>query len=145
MPSDFPPLQSQQAKFDAIGFEQVKTDVQQIALQVNQGEPMLLSGYDRIFIPRAGRARCFGIATLSTVSSSTAYHLLSVLRSGQSESGITVDTRAAELVAYREFSLGEVDVSQGTLLQLDIAVTGAPAPTLSSANIALRCELTERL
>lgn len=145
MPSEYPPLQSQNAPFTEEGFEQVKTDLQQVALQINRGDPVMLNGSDRIFIPKAGRAACFMVANQSTVSSSTAYHLFQVLRSGQAESGIVVDTRAAELVAYREVSLGEVDVSQGTLLEVSITVTGAPAPTLSTANIALRCELTERL
>lgn len=145
MPSEYPPLQSQNATFDEDGFELIKTDVQQMALQINRNPPTLLSGYDRIFIPRAGRASVFMVANVATVSSSTQYHLFSILRGGQSESGITVDTRAAELVAYQEVSLGQVDVSQGTLLELSIAVTGAPAPTLSIANTAIRCELTERL
>jgi hypothetical protein len=145
MPSEYPPLQSQNASFDADGFEAVKTDLQQMALQVNRGAPLLLNGQDRIFIPRAGRVSCFMVANLATVSSSTAYHLFQILRSGQAESGIVVDTRASELVAYREVSLGQVTVSQGTLLQLSISVTGAPTPTLSTANIALRCELTEGL
>ena len=116
-----------------------------MALQVNQGKPLFLNGQDRVFVPRAGRAACFLVANLSTVSTSLNYHLFQVLRGGQAESGIIVDTRAAELSAYVAVSLGEVDVSQNTLLEVSIAVTGAPAPTLSSANIALRCELTERL
>ncbi len=145
MPSEYPPLQSQNATFDAEGFEEVKTDLQQMALQVNQGKPLLLNGMDRIFIPRAGRAACFLVANLATVSSSLNYHLFQILRSGQAESGIIVDTRAAELSAYVAVSLGEVDASQNTMLEVSITVVGAPVPTLSSANIALRCELTERL
>lgn len=145
MPNKFPPLQSGNAQFDAPGFEAVKTDLKQIVTRIGDAQDLYLSGAERVMAPAQGLATCFMASDTATVSSSTNYHIFKVLRGGQDESGISIDTRVNELAAYKEYCLGQVFVGQGGVLKVDIAVTGAPVPTLSVANITLRCVLSPRM
>lgn len=145
MPDKFPPLQSNNAQFDATGFEAVKTDLKVMVTRIGVGQDLHLTGADRVMAPVQGRATCFMASDTATVSSSANYHLFKVLRGGQDETGISIDTRVNELVAYKEYCLGEVSVGPGGHLKVSIAVTGAPVPTLSAANITLRCVLSPRM
>lgn len=140
--NSLPPLQSQSAKFDAEGFEAVKSDLQQLSVLVRQDTAIPIAAGDRFLVPRTGIAQLFLSANLATVSSSTAYHTITCIRSGQSETGISLVTTANEIVAYQEYFMGEIPVSQGNTIAVSVSVTGAPVPTLSSDNFSLRCELT---
>jgi hypothetical protein len=147
--NDLPPLQSQDSQFDAKGFEDVKTDLQTLSILGRQERIIHLSGGDRLVVPVDGTANLYTVSDTATTSSSTAYHTITCLRSGQSISTITDNanalvTTANELVAYEEYFMGTVPVSQGNVLKVNVAVTGAPTPTLSSDNFGLRCELTPR-
>lgn len=141
-PSSFPSLQSQSAKFDADGFTAVKADLQQLSVQVGQGTSIPIAAGSRFLVPRTGTAQFWVSSDTATVSSASAYHTITCLRSGQSETGISLVTSANELVAYQEYFMGEIPVSQGNTVAVSVSVTGSPAPTLSSANFSLRCELT---
>lgn len=136
------PLVSQAARFDAEGFELLKTDLRSLGQLLGSGSTIYLSGTDRVCIPVSGKARFFCVCDTTTVSTGIAYHILSLLRSGQSETGISLDTRTVELAQYGLNYLGEVTVGRGNFCKLNIAVTGAPVPLLSSANFALFCQLT---
>lgn len=140
--SNLPPLQSQSAKFDKEGFEAVKADMQTLSVLANQDNTIHIAAGDRFLVPRTGIAQLFMSVNLATVSSSTAYHTITCVRSGQSETDITLVTTANELVAYQEYFMGEIPVSQGNTIAVSNTVTGAPSPTLSSDNFSLRCELT---
>lgn len=140
--NSLPPLQSQSAKFDAPGFEAVKADLQQLSTLVGEEVAMSIAAGDRFLCPRTGIAQFWVSSDTATVSSAAAYHTITCLRSGQSETGISLVTTANELVAYQEYFMGEIPVSQGNTIEVSVTVTGAPVPTLSSANFALRCELT---
>ncbi len=142
--NDLPPLQSQSAKFDAPGFEAVKADLQQISTVVGQGVALPIAAGDRFLCPATGVAQFWASSNTATVSSVANYHTIRVLRSGQFETAISLVTTANELVAYQEVFMGEINVSQGNTIAVDVGVTGAPVPTLSSANFSLRCELTPR-
>ncbi len=140
--NNLPPLQSQSAKFDAEGFEAVKADLQQLSVLVRQDTAIPIAAGDRFLCPRTGIAQFWVSSDTATVSTATAYHTVTCLRSGQSETGISLVTTANELVAYQEYFMGEIPVSQGNTIAVSVAVTGAPVPTLSRDNFSLRCELT---
>ncbi len=139
------PLVSQAARFDAEGFELVKQDIRSASQLLASSSTLYLSGTDRICMPVQGRARFWAVSDTATAGSGAAYHVLSLLRNGQSETGITVDSRNAEIAQYGANYLGEAQVSQNSFCRLDVAVTGVPVPTLSSANFAIRCELSPTL
>ncbi len=141
-PNSLPPLQSQSAKFDEPGFEAVKADLQQLSTLVGQATSIDIAAGDRFLVPQTGTAQFWASSDTSTVSTATAYHTITCLRSGQSETGISLVTSANELVAYQEYFMGEIPVSQGNTVAVSVTVTGAPVPTLSSANFSLRCKLT---
>lgn len=137
------PLVSQAARFNQEGFDLVKADLRSINLFLEDLSTINLSGSDRICIPQNGRARFWCVSDTATAGSTgIAYHVLSVLRNGQSEAIVTVDTRNAEIPQYGLNYLGEVTVSRGSFCKLNVAVTGAPAPTLSAANFTLLCQLS---
>lgn len=137
------PLVSQAARFDREGFDLLKADMRSVSLFLASISTLNLSGSDRICIPVNGKARFWCVSDTATAGSTgAAYHVLSILRSGQSETGITVDTRNAEIAQYRLNYLGEITASRGNFCKLSVAVTGAPAPTLSSANFVLFCQLS---
>jgi len=140
--SDLPPLQSQSAGFDEEGMEAVKADLQTLSVMAQQDTTIHISAGDRFLVPRTGTAQFWTSCNTASVSSSTAYHTITCVRSGQSETGISLVTSANELVAYQEYFMGEIPVSQGNTIAVSVTVTGAPSPTLSSANFSLRCELT---
>lgn len=140
--NNLPPLQSQSAQFDEAGFEAVKADMQQLSVLVRQDAAIPIAAGDRFLVPRTGMAQLFMSCNLASVSSSTAYHTITCIRSGQAETGISLVTTANELVAYREYFMGEIPVSQGNTVAVSVSVTGAPVPLLSSNNFSLRCELT---
>lgn len=143
-PGNLPPLQSQSAKFDAEGFDAVKADLQQLSTLVRQETTIPIAAGDRFLVPRTGTAQFWISSNTSTISSAALYHTVTCLRSGQSETGISLVTTANEIVAYQEYFMGEIPVSQGNIVSVSVAVTGAPVPTLSSDNFSLRCELTPR-
>lgn len=140
--NNLPPLQSQSAKFDEPGFEAVKADLQQLSTLVGTSPSIPIAAGDRFLCPRTGTAQFWVVSDTATVSSAALYHTITCLRSGQSETGISLVTTANEIVAYQEYFMGEIPVSQGNVIAVNVAVTGAPVPTLSSANFSLRCELT---
>lgn len=143
--NSLPPLQSQSAKFDEPGFEAVKADLQQISTVVGQSAAISIAAGDRFLVPRTGTAQFWVSSNTATVSTAANYHTITCLRSGQAETGISLVTTANELVAYQEYFMGEIPVSQGNTIETSVVVTGAPVPTLSSANFSLRCELTPAL
>ncbi len=140
--NNLPPLQSQGAQFDEAGFSAVKADLQQLSVLVRQDAALSIAASDRFLVPRTGTAQFWVSSDTATVSSAAIYHTVTCLRSGQSETGISLLTNANELVAYKEYFMGEIPVSQGNTIKVSVTVTGAPVPTLSSANFSLRCELT---
>lgn len=139
---NLPPLQSQSAKFDEPGFEAVKADIQQLATLVGQNNTLSLTGGSRLLMPKTGTAQFWISCDTATVSTATAYHTITCVRSGQSETGISFITTDNELVAYDELFAGEIPVSQGNTIAVSVSVTGSPSPTLSSDNFSIRCELT---
>lgn len=148
--NDLPPLQSQDAVFDPENpswLEDLKADLNTISIMARREDTIHLSAGNRLIIPEDGTADIFTACDTATVSSSTAYHTITCLRSGQNITGITDNansllTTSNELVAYQEYFMGTVPVSQGNVIAINVAVTGAPSPTLSSDNFSLRCKLT---
>ena len=140
-------IQSQDSGFDAEGHEMVKADLMALAQQVNATSTLLrFSGADRLLLPVSGRARVFACSNTTTVSTGIAYHTIKILRSGLSDGTMSagVITSNAEITAYTEFTLGEVNCSRGTMLELSVVATGAPAPTLTTANFTIRVDVSPR-
>lgn len=140
-------LQSQDTAFDASGHEAMKADLVSIVQQLNAtGTVLRFSGADRLLIPVSGRARIFACSNTTTVSTGIAYHTIKILRSGVSDGTLSsgIVTSNAELTAYVQVCLGEVNVSNGTMLELSVVATGAPAPTLTTANFTIRADVSPR-
>lgn len=138
-----PPLQSTDAKFDQDGFEAIKTDLVNQSLQIEKDKIIHLTGANRVVAPRPGNARLYAVSDTATASSSsTANHVLTAMFSGQ-VSDISQDSQNNEIEAYKEYFMGERYVGKGSVLSLDVTVTGSPTPTLSNDNFTIRCELTE--
>lgn len=140
-------LQSQDSGFDADGHEAVKADLVALANQANTAaKVMQFSGADRLLIPVSGRARVFACSNTATVSTGIAYHTIKILRSGVSDGTLAAGlvTSNAELAAYQQVCLGEVNVSNGTMLELSVVATGGPAPTLTTANFTIRVDVSPR-
>lgn len=120
--------------------EALKSDMATVGRALNTAAVIPLTG-TRVVIPQSGSVVAYVVCDTLTVSTGIAYHIVKVLRSGQTE-GRSYDTRNAELPAYQRIYLGTYAVSTGDLLTVSVAVTGAPVPLLSAANICLSCELT---
>lgn len=134
-------LQSTASQFDAAGFEAVKTDLQHLALNVPSAI-IRLAGADRFDCPVAGSATVYCVSDTATVGDNgTNYHTVSILKSGGSPGTSTSTKLGTQIGQYQELTLGTFPVSRGNLLKLSVAVTGAPTPTLSVANFALRCDI----
>lgn len=144
-PNNLPPLQSQSAKFDGPGFEAVKADLQLLSTLIGQSPSIPITAGDRFLVPRTGTAQFWISSNTTTVSSAALYHTVTCLRSGQAETGISLVTSSNEIVAYQEYFMGEIPVSQGNTVAVSVTATGAPVPLLSSDNFSLRCELTPRV
>ena len=142
--NNLPSLQSQSAKFDTEGFEAVKADLQQLSVVAEQDDSIIIAAGNRFLVPATGVAQFWTSSNTATVSSAANYHTITCLRSGQAETGISLVTSANELVAYQEYFMGEIPVSQGNTIAVSVTVTGAPVPTLSSDNFSLRCKITPR-
>ncbi len=140
------PLVSQSAKFDAEGYELVKADLRTLSQSLDTSATVYLSAGSRFVVPIAGKARFYCVSDTATAGSTgAAYHVVTILRNGQSEGIISLDTRNAEIAQYGLNYLGELTVSPGALCVLNVAVTGAPVPTLSSANFGIFCRLNPSL
>lgn len=127
---------------DAI--DQVKVDIQGLAGLTPKGvTTQVHSGNFRLVAPAAGVIRVKLISDTATAGSTGAiYHVFSLRLNGAAVGTQTIDTRRAELPAYLGgVGLGEVPVAAGDVLSVLIAVTGAPAPTLTTANLCLSCTL----
>jgi len=130
---------------DENGHQAVIADLLNLSQYLADSSAISLQGPDRICCTQAGRVRVYAVSDTATAGSSgVAYHIVKILRNGQDETGVGLDTRVAEIAAYTTYSLGSLAVSAGTVLKVSVSVTGAPAPTLSTANFSLRCDLTPR-
>lgn len=140
-------LQSQNSGFNAEGHESVKADLVSLANAANAASAIKqFSGADRLLLPISGRARIFACSNTTTVSTGIAYHTIKILRSGTSDGTMPngVVTSNAEITAYTQFCLGELNVSNGTMIELSVVATGGPAPTLTTANFTIRADVTPR-
>jgi hypothetical protein len=131
---------------DAINdaLDQLKTDIQQLAGLTSKGETTAVSsGNFRLVVPRSGIIRVSVISDTATAGSTGAiYHTLSLRRNGVAANTQTADTRRAEVPAYLGGAyLGEAAVAAGDVISAFIVVTGAPSPTLTTANLCLSCTL----
>jgi len=120
----------------------VRDDIQRLAGQVTKSVTANLgSGNHRLTATLPGIARVFAISDTATAGSTGAnYHTLSLLRNGLAPITLTYDTRRVEVPKYLGGCyLGEIPVTSGDILALNLVVTGAPAPTLTTANFCLLC------
>jgi len=123
--------------------ELIQQDLRDLARVVNAASKVYLTAPDRIATPMAGSADVYVLTNTATAGSGVgAYHTIALSRSGQADGQISIDTRNAEMSAYRAYYLGTVQVGLGDILSYTLSVTGAPAPTLTASNLTLLCILT---
>jgi hypothetical protein len=121
----------------------VQQDFASLAKILNQGTTIKLTAPDRLLMPSFGRAEVYVATNVSTASSSGIdYHTITLKRSGQAEGSQSIVTTNAEMTAYKLYHLGAVNVGPGDILSYTLTVTGAPSPTLTSANITMLAILT---
>jgi hypothetical protein len=121
----------------------VQQDFASVARVLNQRQVIHLSAPDRLLIPEFGKAEVYIATNVSTASSSGVdLHTITLKRSGQAEGTQSIVTSAAEMVAYKLYFLGTVAVGPGDILSYTLTVTGAPSPTLTSANLTMLAILT---
>lgn len=118
----------------------IRDDIQRLAGLVTKSVTITISsGNHRLPMTMAGIAQTWAISdTATTGSTGAAYHTLSLLRNGVAPLTQTYDTRRTEIPAYLGGCyLGETAVDVNDVLAVSVAVTGAPAPTLSTDNFCL--------
>jgi hypothetical protein len=120
----------------------LQQDMRTLSRVINAQASVYLTG-SRCVVPVSGTIKAYVISDTATAGSTgIAYHTVVVTRSGQSEGQLSIDTRNAEISAYKPLYCGTFNVGVGDLMSMTLAVTGAPAPTLTAANLNLLCVLT---
>lgn len=126
----------------------VKADMQRLAGLTAKGNTVTVSsGTYRLVATAKGILRAYVISDTATAGSTgAAYHTFSLRRNGVAANTQTFDTRRGELPAYlagseRSGYLGEVPVAVGDVISVFLVVTGAPAPTLTTANLCISCTI----
>lgn len=106
---------------------------------------VLTSGCFRLVSTATGRMDVWAISDTATAGSTgAAYHTLSIKVNGLTPLAQTYDTRRQEIPAYRSgVFLGQITVGYGDVVSVTIVVTGAPAPTLTTANFCVLATLKE--
>lgn len=102
------------------------------------------AGTYRTTIPIAGTATAWALSDTATAGSDNAnYYTLSLYRNGSAANTVTNQTRYKELPAYLGgVALGTVAVSQGDVLAINLATTGAPATAITTANLLIKVIVT---
>ncbi len=117
------------------------TSVAANAPSVNQ--PASYGGGPTAQTPTSGLGKIFGVSNVSVAASSSGYYTLSAMVNGATRSGaVTVQTNAQAITAYQPFYLGTMPVSKSSMVEINIATTGAPATSLSNANLSVRVDLS---
>jgi len=119
----------------------VRDDIQRLAGLVTKSVTVeTASGNFRLPMTKTGIARTWAISDTATAGSTgAAYHTMTLLRNGVAPITLTYDTRRVEVPKYLGgVYLGETAVNAGDVLAVNLVVTGAPAPTLTTANFCLR-------
>lgn len=117
----------------------VRDDVQRLSGQGVTGKTIVTSGTYKLVCPASGRLDVWAVSDTATAGSTGVdYHVLSVRVNGLAPITQTYDTRRQEVPAYRGgVFLGQITVGYGDVVSVTIVVTGAPAPTLTTANISV--------
>lgn len=126
----------------------ILSDLRNLAFIVNQNKPGVnqpssYGGGPTAQTPTAGLGKVFGTSNVSVAASSSGYYTLTAMVNGATRSGGTsVATNAQAITAYVPFYLGTMPVSSGSMVEVKIASTGAPATSLTNANISVRVDLS---
>lgn len=124
----------------------IRDDIQRLAGSMSTSiEVILSSGNFRLAMTATGIADFWAISnTATTGSTGAAYHVLTLKLNGTTPLTLTYDTRRVEIPAYLGGAyIGQIPVSYGDIATVALAVTGAPAPTLTTDNFCLLCKLRE--
>jgi hypothetical protein len=123
-----------------------RDDIQRLAaLAQNEATVWGSSGSHKWVATGNGVVQAWAVSDTATSSTGANYHTLTLYRNGAAANAQTYRTDRAEVPAYQGGAyLGEATVAIGDVLSLNLAVTGAPAPTLTTANFSLLCKLREK-
>jgi hypothetical protein len=125
-------------------FTLFKADIQRLAGLTSKSATVTVgSGTHRLIAPASGILRVVVVSDTATAGSTgAAYHTFTLKRNGVVANTLSFDTRRGELPAYLGGGyIGEATVATGDVITVSLAVTGAPAPTLTTANLCLSCTL----
>ena len=123
-------------------------DLKNLARAVNANvpgvnQPSSIGGGPTANTPTAGLGKVFATSNISVAASSSGYYTLTAMVNGATRSGgQTVSTQAQSITAYMPFFLGSMPVSKGSMVEVAIASTGAPATSLTNANLSVRVDLS---
>lgn len=126
----------------------ILSDLRNLASIVNQNKPGVnqpssYGGGQTAQAPTSGLGKIFGVSNVSVAASSANYYVLTAMVSGATRSGsVAVSTKVQAITAYTPFFLGTMPVSSGSMVEVAIATTGAPATSLTNANISVRVDLS---
>lgn len=98
-----------------------------------------------ILLPKPGIAQVYAVSTRATSASSGTDHVVvKALRSGQDETGISVDSATGEIQAYSLIYLGQLTVGASDTISLSVTNNGSPATPLYPDDFAIRVTLNPR-
>lgn len=78
------------------------------------------------------------VYAMPSVTTTNAKHKIQVLRNGQAESVLDYNTSLAELTAYTRIYLGDIQVSAGDRIELNVLVDASVAPEISVADLTIQ-------
>jgi hypothetical protein len=120
----------------------VRDDIQRIADLASNKTVYFGSGNHKAVSLGNGVVEVYAVSDTATTGSTGAnYHTLTLYRNGVAANTQTYRTDRTEIVSYKGGNyLGQSTVSEGDLLSINLATTGAPT-ALTTANLSLRCQL----
>lgn len=123
----------------------IRDDIQRLSGEGGTTKRVLTSGNYRMVCPVAGIMDLWALSDTATAGSTGVnYHTLGSTVNGFAQVTQTYDTRRQEIPSFKGGCyLGRLSVGYGDVVVVTLIVTGAPAPTLTTANFSLLAQLTE--
>jgi hypothetical protein len=85
--------------------------------------------------PRSGLASVYFISSVSTAVTT---HIIQVLRNGQAEANLNYDTNIAPVSQYEVCYVGDITVTIGDKIELQVLTDTAAAPAISVADLTIQ-------
>ena len=113
------------------------------ANQPSVNQPASYGGGSTANVPVAGMGKLFATCNLAVAQSSANYYTITATVNGAARSGgVSVITQSQAITAYAPLYLGTMPMSKGSMVEVVVTPTGAPATTITAANFAIRVDLS---